>query len=229
MASFLAHGHEYHLYTYGTLDYVPRGIVLRDASEILPESAVFRDREGGLATFADRFRLKLLHERGGWWVDTDFICLKPFHFDSEYVFSSENTQAGGSAVNNAIMKVPAGCPMCESAYRRSMEKNPDALEWGEIGPALLGAQLREFGLERFVATPEVFCPVPWFQFGEMFQPVDDLRFGPETYAIHLWNAIWRRTGYDPNAAYHADSLVERCKLAYLPYLRRARPSFAGGR
>ena len=44
LRSFLTHGHEYHLYTYEAVAGVPRGIVLRNAAEILPVLAVLRKR-----------------------------------------------------------------------------------------------------------------------------------------------------------------------------------------
>src|SRR5205823_1893528 len=39
IASFLRNGHDYHLYIYNELPNVPKGVVIRDASEILPASA----------------------------------------------------------------------------------------------------------------------------------------------------------------------------------------------
>lgn len=38
--SFLAHGHEFHLYAYGPLEGVPEGTRVVDAREILPEDRV---------------------------------------------------------------------------------------------------------------------------------------------------------------------------------------------
>src|SRR5829696_4895343 len=81
IASFLANGHEYHLYTYGSVGNAPPGTTFRDAGELIPESKVFQDRgEKGYAAFADGFRYRLLLDRGGWWVDTDVVCLKFFDF-----------------------------------------------------------------------------------------------------------------------------------------------------
>ena len=44
---------------------------------------------GSLAAFSNLFRYKLLLERGGWWVDTDVICLRPFRVRDELVIASE--------------------------------------------------------------------------------------------------------------------------------------------
>src|SRR3954451_19785346 len=45
LRSFLAHGHEVCLYTYGEVRGVPAGGAVRDAAEILPAAAVFRYRD----------------------------------------------------------------------------------------------------------------------------------------------------------------------------------------
>jgi mannosyltransferase OCH1-like enzyme len=90
IASFLMNGHEYHLYVYQDVENVPTGTVVKDASEVLPSSMIFQYRDfNSYAGFSNFFRYKLLLERGGWWVDTDMICLQPFDFTDEYVFSSE--------------------------------------------------------------------------------------------------------------------------------------------
>src|SRR6267154_6333445 len=90
ISSFLKNGHSYILYAYGPVDGLPDGAELKDANEILPSSDIFTYSEyATYSGFSNFFRYKLLMERGGWWVDTDIICLKPFNFAAEFVFSSE--------------------------------------------------------------------------------------------------------------------------------------------
>src|SRR6187549_2184730 len=88
--SFLAHGHQYHLYAYGDLQGAPEGAVVIDAATILPAESIFYYQhgfgQGSVSAFSNLFRYKLICERGGWWVDTDVVCLKPFEFDVPYVF-----------------------------------------------------------------------------------------------------------------------------------------------
>ena len=83
--SFIFHGHPFHLYTYGNVDNIPQGTVVRDASEIIPEDQIYRVRDS-LAIFSDQFRWELLSRQGGCWVDMDMICLRPFEFENEIVF-----------------------------------------------------------------------------------------------------------------------------------------------
>ena len=58
LKSFIDRGYQFELYTYAQLD-VPRGVTLRDARELLPESRVFFYRSGpgagSVAAFANLF------------------------------------------------------------------------------------------------------------------------------------------------------------------------------
>src|SRR5262245_50707816 len=87
LASFLANGHEFHLYCYDRISDVPKGAVIRDASEILPRDQAFAYQtgfgQGSHSGGSNFFRYKLLLERGGWWVDTDVVCLQRFDFANE--------------------------------------------------------------------------------------------------------------------------------------------------
>src|SRR3954451_20135313 len=111
IASFLENGHEYHLYVYDAVKNVPARAVLKDANEILPASRIFQYKhQASYAGFANFFRYKLLLERGGWWVDTDVICLTPFDFAEEHVFATEMCR-GEEVVTSGIIKAPVGSPL----------------------------------------------------------------------------------------------------------------------
>src|SRR5215467_7339157 len=108
IASFLSHGHEYHLYVYDDVKNIPSGTAVKDGNEILPAARIFQyKQQASYAGFSNFFRYKLVLERGGWWVDTDTICLKPFDFEAAYVFSSEFAM-GDEFINSGIFKAPAG-------------------------------------------------------------------------------------------------------------------------
>lgn len=213
--SFLAKGHEYHLYTYGHVEGVPRGAVVRDASEILPPSMIFRYREfDTVSGFSNFFRYKLLLERGGWWVDADVVCLCPFDFADEHVFSSEWVR-GEQVVNSGIIKAPAGSPAMEHAWRVCEGKRREELRWGETGPRLVQEAVMKCGLLRYVRPYEAFCPLSYSDWDRVLEPGGVGDFGPETYAVHLWNEMWRRAGEDKDASFHPDCLYERLKAKYV--------------
>jgi len=86
---------------------VPDGVAIRDANEILPHDSIFVYRtdpgRGNPSAFANLFRYKLLSMRGGWWVDADVFCLRPFDFATDLVFGLE----GPGRVNSCVIKAPA--------------------------------------------------------------------------------------------------------------------------
>src|SRR5689334_19470226 len=162
IASFLENGHEYHLYVYDAVKNVPAGAVIKDANEILPASRIFQYKhQASYAGFSNFFRYKLLLERGGWWADTDAVCLKPFDFFEDYVFSSEICKEI-EVVNCGLMKTPCGSEVMGWAWKVCQTKNPQQLVWGETGPRLIAEAVKKFSLERYKKPYECFCPIGFF-------------------------------------------------------------------
>jgi hypothetical protein len=216
IASFLRHGHAYHLYTYGDVRHSPPGTVIRDGREILPESRIFQYREHATVSgFANFFRYKLLLERGGWWVDTDTVCLRPFDFPQAYVFSSELAK-GQVVVNCGAIKAPRYSAVMEYAWSVCEQRDPGALVWGEVGPRLMGESVRRLSLDAFVMRPECFCPIGYYEWASVLDAARDWTWGDEVYAVHLWNDMWRRNGRSKTDAYDPDCLYEQLKRRYLP-------------
>lgn len=220
MRSFLVHGHEYHLYAYEDIRNVPAGVILRDANEIIPSSRIFRHRENrSLGGFSDLFRYKLLLEKGGYWADTDVICLKPFVSSFDHVFAVENTQYGAVWINGAVMKAPAGSGIMEYCYDISSAKKAEKICYDEIGPALLSDAVPRFGLTHCVQPTKRFYPVNWWEWraftsGNLMTCAKmALRIDKEVCAVHLYNEMWPQE--DKNRKYHQRSLYERLKKQFL--------------
>jgi len=217
IASFLRNGHEYHLYVYDDVKNIPAGTTIKDGNEILPASKIFRyKQQASYAGFSNFFRYKLVLERGGWWVDTDTICLKPFDFEAEYVFSSEFAM-GQEFINSGIFKAPAGSEVMAYAWGVCETKDPERIVWGETGPRLMAAAVREFSLERYTQRPEVFCPIGYADWHKVLEPGVELNLD-SSYAIHLWNERWRAAGQDKNAVYPEGCFYEDLKSRYLSCL-----------
>jgi mannosyltransferase OCH1-like enzyme len=215
IVSFLANGHSFHLYAYDQIENLPEGVTLLPADNILPSSRIFRYRESdSYAGFANLFRYKLLLDRGGWWTDLDTICLQPFDFPSDFVFSSE-IDRGAEVVDAAAIKAPAGSALAEYAFRVSDAKITEKLNWGETGPRLLGEAVERFQLQQHVQRSSAFCPIAWPDWELALLPGRDLRLGPESFAGHLWDVFWRRNGRDKDAVYPPDCLFEVLKSRYL--------------
>lgn len=215
--SFLLNGHDYHLYVYEDVKYIPAGTIVMDASEILPTSRIFQYKHrSSYAGFSNFFRYKLLLERGGWWADTDTVCVKAFEFPAEYVFSSEINHKGREVVNSGVIKVPPGSEVMEYAWKVCQGKNPARLAWGETGPRLMAKAVKKCGLDNYKTSYQAFCPIDYEEWCKVLQPGFELLLTERTYAIHLWNEMWRVAGQDKNAQYHPTCVYEKLKQNYLP-------------
>lgn len=213
VASFLYHGHEVHLYVYEDVENVPDGTRLVAGEEILPASWIFQYKDRpSYSAFSNYFRYKLLLERGGWWVDTDMVCLRPFDFERPYVFSSEFF-FGKTSINVGAIKAPAGAALIRDAWEVCLEKERDKLVWGEIGPKLMEAMVEKHGLESFAEPHTTFCPVSDWRL--ILDPEATFEIDESAYAVHLWNEVWRRHGQDKKATYPAGCLYEKLKRRYL--------------
>lgn len=196
--SFLQNGHEYQLYCYDRLKGIPKGAKVCDASEILPRSDIFTYESGpgagSVAAFANLFRYKLLLERGGWWMDTDMICLRPLDFDAPIVFASE-LALGKVQVTNSAIKLPRGSAIAKELFAQARQQKDARTVWGATGPALIERIVRKNNLESLVQPPEIFCP---WQFGEWDKLLRAESFedvvSSQSYTIHMWHEGWRRMG-----------------------------------
>jgi mannosyltransferase OCH1-like enzyme len=220
LSSFIANGHEYHLYVYDHVKNIPAGTVVKDAAEILPADSIFQyQQRPSYAGFANFFRYKLLLERGGWWADADTVCLRPFDFREEFVFSTELSK-GHEVLSSGVFKVPAGSDVMAYSWGVCQTKDPKRLVWGETGPRLLGEAVRKFELEKYSHPYYVFCPLGFWEWrrvleaDEFDEPDGKIALHGDTRAIHLWNEKWREAGQDKNADYPENCLYEQFKRKY---------------
>jgi hypothetical protein len=215
IASFLINGHDYHLYVYGGVKNVPAGTVIKDANEILPASSIFQYRHSPTyAGFSNFFRYKLLFERGGWWADTDTICLKPFDFPDDYVFASEICR-NVEVVNSGIIKAPAGSCIMGYAWKVCQTKVPQQLVWGETGPSLIAEAVIKHSLGKYKKPHYVFCPIAYQDWQKVIEVNGEIALDETNHAVHLWNEMWRSASQDKNQPYHPGCLYEKLKNKYL--------------
>jgi hypothetical protein len=247
MTSFIDHGHAYDLYSYDT-PAVPQGVRLRDASEILPRTEVFFYRRGAsvgsVAGFTNLFRYRLLLLRGGWWVDTDVVCLSP-HVPSDTLFLEREDD---TTIGNAIIKFPQGHGFVGALYEACRTAGRD-ITFGQTGPALITAMAKQQGLWDQAGPPSRAYPV---HYDDAFLPVtvsgrDATREMTRSAAfLHLWNEVFRRAGSTalhnpPNGSFLAElyrthrvprrvwSVIDRHKVLTLGLAARERWRRATGR
>jgi Alpha 1,4-glycosyltransferase conserved region/Glycosyltransferase sugar-binding region containing DXD motif len=207
LTSFLDMGHAVNLYTFQTDLRVPRGVAVRDAGEILPNDCFFVNQEGfGKGwpnAFSNLFRYKLLAERGGWWIDTDVVCL------SRHIPIVEQFVARHDAVrvNTAVMFFQPNHPLMMSCFDRSLALGRSA-KFAETGPQLITSLIEEFDVPVLPAS--VCYPVHFSEVADLLQPActEALRSRiRDSILLHLYNAALRHDGVDKYLLPPAGSLL----------------------
>ncbi len=210
--SYLANGHEFHLYTYGYCKGVPEGTINEDASTIVPREDIKRFRN--LPNFSDWWRWNLLYKKGGWWVDLDTVCIRPLDFADEYVFTDGECAKGKNRVGAGNIKLPPQSELAAWAIEQIDAMDIAAVgsrDFSGFGPTLLCAGINKFKLHRYTHPVYQFLP-PIFPTA---LTKDKVTLHPDTYVIHLWDNIWKHTGMNKDGTYAAHSLYEQLKHKYL--------------
>ena len=212
MKSFLANGHEFHLYLYEPVEGMPEGVVVKDANEILPKAVI--EKFNYIAQFSDHFRYKLVHMRGGWWVDMDIVCLRPFDFKEETVVSG-----AGGCIHNSPFKAPVGSPWLGYALDKieALRYNWKQLLWDGIGGPLLTEAAKRWPVHP--VDQYLFDP---FQDSSGYQRYVDAEppsIPASAYSIHLHHSCWvlglgGQPHLDPDATYPSTSLYEQLKARF---------------
>ena len=217
ISSFLYHGHSFHLYTYNYIKNIPDGTTVLDANEIIPSEMIFKYKDhDSYAGFSNLFRYKLLFEKGEYWVDTDVICLQPFTSHAEYIFASERLHNHkGTQVANCVMKVPSHSKIMEYCYNVALNKDNTQIKWGEIGPKLVESAVKKFNFESYIAAPEEFCSINWWDYNHLIDGSYNISILKDSKAIHLWNEMWRRNNIDKGSSFNKKSIYSWLRKTYL--------------
>lgn len=241
--SFLCNGHDVHFYCYNPIECLPEGTIVCDANEIIPQDQIFKHK-GSYAAFADLFRWKLMALKGGYYVDTDMICIKRFDFNQDVIVGWEKkclsitpTVLGFKEKGHIVaedMLHNANNPLAirpYDAFRVKLKKlwlkytkgknSVKALGWGATaGPRGLSEYFKynEKNLDMIPLDPEVFYPIPCTEWEKIIKEdayhMKD--FGESTYALHLWNEMWRRAGVEKTQKFPKNSLIGELFEKYCP-------------
>jgi hypothetical protein len=193
LLSFVRHGHEFNLWVYDELDEPPpAGVILRDASTILPRARIFlkaeTDPSAGVGRksygpFSDLFRYKLLHDEGGIWVDMDLTCLKPFDFAEPYVFRAHPIGLMGN-----LIKAPKGSRLMRLTFDCADEAADENVSWLTLNK-ILGHFVRSLKLDGYIKqhiiNDEALCDTIANYAGSAYRDPP-----PNWYGIHWANEYW---------------------------------------
>ena len=226
--SFLDNGNIYHLYTYGDVEGVPEGTIVKDGNEILDKSEIFTYKNGSYSAFSNYFRFHMLNKVGGFWVDTDFVCLKKIDLSEQYVFVSEPDPYYTKNVNTSfLIKMPKNSDASKSAIEIQKKHKKQILEgtlqWGS-GPMTINTIINEFNLHKYVLKWNKTCSCNWAHTISLLNPnyirsirlrkhilLDINKIPEKMIGIHLWNEVWRKKGFKKDNTYSNNSLYEQLK------------------
>ena len=219
--SFLSNGDQFHLYCYGHVDGVPEGTTIKDGNEILGRDRIFVYASGfaagSYAAFSNFFRYKLLLEKGGWWVDTDVVCLRPLDLSDERLWASERLDPPEELiVSTSVIRAPAGDALMAWAWDACQRMDTKTISFGHIGPRLLQAGVDALGLHRYMRPHTFFSPIAFYDWRKLLDESATVTFGTETYGVHLWGQMWSANHVDRDAVFPPACCYERLKRRFLP-------------
>ena len=206
LASFLAHGHPVHLYTYGPVKGVPKGVTVMDANTIMPYDPNITVKEGfgkgSVGPFANWFRYQLLVDRGGIWTDTDVVCLTPWiSLPKRYIASERvNSTSPGQPDTHAtccVLRFPPGDPFMVYCLEQAQQQGGDNLSWGLTGPRLIERALAKFPEYRdAVFVPDIICSLNPWDVAHLIKPNSPWQPSKNAIGVHCWQECWRHSMSD---------------------------------
>jgi len=219
--SFLKHGHQFHLYVYGDVEGIPEGTVVKDGNEILDKSEIFYYKNNSSpSAFSNLFRYRLLETKGGWWTDTDIICVRSLKTLNQpiVVMSQPDKYYNKREAVPGLMKFPIGHQAMTHAVKFINKIKPSVLRgkilWG-IGPRTMREIMKCFSLEEHVLPWRYFCNSSFAHWKSLIDPEMEKLYpmSEEAFGVHLWNEMWCRAKQDKDGLYPGTlygRLVDQC-------------------
>ena len=134
LRSQLAAGHKVTVYSFDTIPGLPDGIANSEAEAILPHAFSERLRppqpdgswrDWTTLQFSDFFRMRLMAQGAGLWLDADVLLLKPVEIDpAKPFFAWERPRQ----IGNSVLYLPLGDPIV-TAFAKLMEQEELTPDW----------------------------------------------------------------------------------------------------
>jgi hypothetical protein len=236
LISFVKQGYEVNLWTYGDMPNPPKGVLVKDAREILPESNVFLNQRGSYAGFSDLFRYAVITSIGGLYADTDCIALKPASELPNEAFLVTERAGQKKNFKNFIRKLfkaekadringniifnpnPKEGDLVDLAYAYSLRFPKKDVKWSEIGPNLLTAIVKIYPDHGFkIQNPDFANPISYSNCPQTLLG-SNTKIPKSSFFLHCYNEKWRRAGVDKNQAYPKNSLLSEIENSLITTL-----------
>lgn len=224
--SFVEFGFDVNVWSYQDL-ILPSGAKLMNAREILSIdhlTAYTQNKQPqNLAAFSDVFRFTMLDNVGGWWFDTDCLCLRSV---DDFVKLTNNRRVVAGLEDSQYVACGAiyfddktvSKLFLNELHKRCKESNNRFKGWGWIGPKMFTEVIKNNGLFDQMCSPNTFYPISWREYKEMFDPsLADVVSNKcnEGYTCHLWNELFKRDGINKNIPPLENSWIHQIFKKYL--------------
>lgn len=218
-ASFIANGFDLKIWTYGSIDNLPKGVSQFDAREIISENRIFKYKNGSYAGFANLFRYAILSHKGGLWADTDVICLASAHdvknIAKQGFLVTQKTDFWEESINNNLIyhPNPKTGDLIDLAFAISERFQIEKLNWGDCGPFLLTALVKLYPkLAPEIMSPEFANPIPFYNCPDIL--LNSKNLSKNTWFLHCYNEMWRRKGIEKDTPYPPQSILGKLLAQY---------------
>jgi hypothetical protein len=134
LASQVAAGHRVTVYSFGSLTGLPEGVGNAEAEAVLPHGFAHKLRPTGpdgvwrdwtTLQFSDFFRMRLMAQGAGLWLDADVLLLKPVRYDpTKPYFAWERRRQLG----NSVLYLPPTDAIV-AAFEALMQKDELTPDW----------------------------------------------------------------------------------------------------
>jgi hypothetical protein len=196
LASFIYYDHSFTLFVYDMNMEVPKGVIKKDANDIIPKSEIFKV-QNSYGPFADMFRYTMIQKTGLTWTDTDSICLRSDWDFGDYLFGFEEDDR----LANGILRMPQDSDLIKFLIKHSVEYDKKKIVWSEIGPLLVTRGAKKFRVLKHAQNPEVFYPVHFWQWRKIWDKKylqEVLDKCKDAHTLQIWNQFLNREGINKN-------------------------------
>ena len=166
----------------------------------------------------------MLYKKGGYWVDTDMICIRKLPFkENDILFTSEPSSNYKKKIpTSSLIKAPKNNKIILEGIKLLYELKKEILNgkitWG-VGPHTIKKIIENNKLEGKILDWKQTCSCYWGDYKSLFYPnnfsnnvIKNINDIPESmYCIHLWNEMLRQGEIDKNGSYDKNSLYEQLK------------------
>jgi hypothetical protein len=212
LKSFVDCGYAVDLYTYDLALAVPAGVRVRDAAELISPDEVFVYQaegfgKGSPSAFSNYFRYKLLVEKGGWWIDTDVVCLTDRIPAVDDFFAQQDADFVACGTMYFEPRHPIMLRCLEQAIKLGR-----SVKWGDTGPRLLTRVLKESGAIDRAAPAAVCYPIHYSQALNVLRPSQTAVLAPRLESslfLHVWNSMLVHLGVEKTCLPPQGSLLRR--------------------